>query len=487
MYMLRKIGSHARDNVLANVSPVADTSSSSPHGFDLDISGVAGFFGADVAVSAMTMAHIYKGRRWLGWYNQPGSYAVARRYGQLACSAFWDALYPGPNTSPAELCGIDGSAPGPKFMSVLSGSVHAKTSNIAHRFVEGCKALPVLQSRRPMQGQRISSPGSVTVVRLMHESPAEMNTELHQSSSMLLIAALPIIFSLGAAAGCALLNDWFCFGTIMLGVMVNGITSAVIGRSTLRFTRAIRHWTSTNDGAGILDGGDDVIVLRGRKDALTALTRGRFELATYGSAPAYHDLGACAVLLSVQLLAQLLVVPQGELYGQLLFLASLAVSWAHNSYLSAPDLGALLRTIVFERVLSVVRTQREDEEHVRSGMGCGSAQKYGFGTRTGMVVFALLVLAESAEETWPLRRVLDDLLPNDTALWLLWKDEVMRNIEENLHWLRRAVDGDTDGECKEAEREFRFVFPSPQGHGKLLGLIIGDAHAAAEVYACYRR
>ncbi|EIW56623.1 uncharacterized protein TRAVEDRAFT_95883, partial [Trametes versicolor FP-101664 SS1] len=69
--------------------------------FDLDISGVAGFFGADVAISAMATVHVYAGRRWLGWYNQPGSYEVARRYGQLARSYFWDALYPGPNGNPA--------------------------------------------------------------------------------------------------------------------------------------------------------------------------------------------------------------------------------------------------------------------------------------------------------------------------------------------------------------------------------------------------
>ncbi|KAH9852894.1 hypothetical protein C2E23DRAFT_778257 [Lenzites betulinus] len=476
MSVLRTIGSRARDSVLANASSGAGTSSSSStQGFDLDISGVAGFFGADVAVSAMITTHVYDGRRWLGWYNQPGSYEVARRYGQLACSAFWDALYPGPNTSPAVLCGIDGSAPGPQFMSVLSGSVQPKTCNIAHLFLEGCKALPVLPSRRRTEDQRVSGPASVTVVRLTHEPPDEMAATLRQSTSMRVLAALAILCSLAAAVGCALLGDYYCMGTILLGAAVNGTTSAIIGRSTLRFKRAAHRRTPNRDGAGILDGGEDLVVLRGRKGALNALTRGRFALAPYGSAPAYHDLGMCAVLLSVQLLAQLLVVPQGRLEGQLLFLASLAVGWAHNSYLSAPDLGTLLRGILFERVLRVAG---------------GSAQRYEFGTRTVMVVFALLVLAESAEEMWPLHRVLDDLLPNDTSVWEGWKEEIIRNIKANSDWLRQGVREDADGERKEVERDFEFVFPSPspQAHdGHLLWLITGDAHAAAKVYSRYRR
>ncbi|EIW55252.1 uncharacterized protein TRAVEDRAFT_94054, partial [Trametes versicolor FP-101664 SS1] len=72
-----------------------------PTSFTLDISGIAGFFGGDASVAAMNTIHIYSGRRWMGWYNQPGTYEVARRYGQLAVSRLWDALYPGPNLDPA--------------------------------------------------------------------------------------------------------------------------------------------------------------------------------------------------------------------------------------------------------------------------------------------------------------------------------------------------------------------------------------------------
>ncbi|EGO20228.1 hypothetical protein SERLADRAFT_400382 [Serpula lacrymans var. lacrymans S7.9] len=62
--------------------------------FTLDASGVAGFFGGDEAISAMATVHMYESRKWLGWYNSPGSYTVAKRYGQLANSRFWDGLFP---------------------------------------------------------------------------------------------------------------------------------------------------------------------------------------------------------------------------------------------------------------------------------------------------------------------------------------------------------------------------------------------------------
>ncbi|KAH7922535.1 hypothetical protein BV22DRAFT_1017093, partial [Leucogyrophana mollusca] len=69
--------------------------------FNLDASGIAGFFGGSEAISAMTTVHLYRGRRWWGWYNSPGSYTVAKHFGQLASSRLWDALFPGPNVEPA--------------------------------------------------------------------------------------------------------------------------------------------------------------------------------------------------------------------------------------------------------------------------------------------------------------------------------------------------------------------------------------------------
>ncbi|KIJ36777.1 hypothetical protein M422DRAFT_179050, partial [Sphaerobolus stellatus SS14] len=68
--------------------------------FSLDVSGIAGFFGGEEAFAAMTSVHLFRGRRWLGWYNSPGSFYVSKKYGILARSRVWDGLYPGVNVDP---------------------------------------------------------------------------------------------------------------------------------------------------------------------------------------------------------------------------------------------------------------------------------------------------------------------------------------------------------------------------------------------------
>ena len=40
----------------------------------------------------------------------------------------------------------------------------------------------------------------------------------------------------------------------------------------------------------------------------------------------------CAFLLLSQFIVQLLLVPQGTLFGQIMFLASFTVSWGYNVY-----------------------------------------------------------------------------------------------------------------------------------------------------------
>jgi hypothetical protein len=89
--------------------------------FQLNASGIAGFFGGEEAVSAMSTVHIYKGRRWLGWYNSPGSYNVAKRYGRLARAPIWAALFPGFYVDPVTLFGMSGTT-GPQFVATHSGN-----------------------------------------------------------------------------------------------------------------------------------------------------------------------------------------------------------------------------------------------------------------------------------------------------------------------------------------------------------------------------
>ena len=71
--------------------------------FVLDASGVAGFFGGDIAVRAMATVYLIHRRRWLGWYNAPGAYEVAKQYSVIGRSSIFDALFPGADGDPGKI------------------------------------------------------------------------------------------------------------------------------------------------------------------------------------------------------------------------------------------------------------------------------------------------------------------------------------------------------------------------------------------------
>ncbi|OBZ66307.1 hypothetical protein A0H81_13874 [Grifola frondosa] len=111
----------------------------------LDSSGVAGFFGGDEAVSAMATVHVYGGRKWLGWYNSPGSYEIAKRYGQLANSRFWDGLFPGINVDPAQLFELDGYKGPNSRQRARAPSFRRRGTRLSD--LEGVRGCPVRGSR----------------------------------------------------------------------------------------------------------------------------------------------------------------------------------------------------------------------------------------------------------------------------------------------------------------------------------------------------
>ncbi|TBU28955.1 hypothetical protein BD311DRAFT_865121 [Dichomitus squalens] len=378
---------------------------------NLDISGVAGFFGGDVAVSAMATVHVYQGRRWLGWYNSPGSYEIAKRYGQLGRSRFWDGLYPGVNVDPAVLFELDGQN-GPKYRAVHSGTLMYKTGHLAHLFLQECKEIPPKNTHELDEGlTRVTTPVYVTVADLIHQPPREEYPRLVRDTTSPL-ALIPILASCAAAVACAIYADWFCFSMIALGMISSGVSCYVIGTGTFTFTHP-EPADGAPPGDGVLEGGDEIVVLKGPEGCINPVTRGRFSLK-YTGEPQYHNIGLSSMLLTVQFLAQLLIVPQGEIFGQIMFLSSLAVSWMYNSYLSSLDKESIQRHILVSQVLKspVMR-------------------KYKLGTRTIMVVFVLLVLSPADE--YALRKVMDDLLPNETPVWRLWKSTVLHEIRNVTH------------------------------------------------------
>ncbi|KAL7283134.1 hypothetical protein ACG7TL_002560 [Trametes sanguinea] len=425
-------------------------SQSQSNNSNLDISGVAGFFGGDASVSAMATVHIYEGRKWLGWYNQPGSYEIARRYGQLSKSRFWDALYPGVNVDPATLFGFDGTQ-GPKYTGIHSGTNMPKTGHVARLFMESCKAVSARE--KPAPGQRITTPCSVTVVYLT-DIPDETLYPRQRRDIGSILALVPILASIAACVLCARWEDWYCFCMIVLGMIASGLSCYVIGMGTLTF-RHPKPASEAPPGDGLLEDESGLVVVKGPEGAVNSITRGRFALQ-YTSEPRYHNIGLCSMLLTVQFLAQLLVVPQGTLHGQIVFLSSLACSWAYSSFLSSIDREGIQRTMLTDEVLRLGQEQ---------------LQKFELGTRTSMVVFTLLLLAPA--NTRALRRVLDNLLPNDTDVWNQFKDEILQCIESDFQDAHQRMD-------------FSFNFDTKAGT-PLIDTLRSDAQDAAEMYRRYQR
>ena len=422
--------------------------------YNFDISGVAGFFGGDVAVAAMSTVHIYRGRKWLGWYNSPGSYDIAKSYGVLCDSRLWDGLYPGVNVDPAVLFGLDGKD-GPAFRGVHSGTILGKTGQLGYLLMEECRKANV--EPRNTAGGRISKAATLTVVDLQY-TPAK--PELHPALSGELstyLAFFPILVTIFACILCVLVaDDWFSFALILYGAFASGVSCLVIGSGDL----CVSHPTPAEGvplGDGILGGdGEDVILLLGEEGAVNTITRGRFSLKFPGK-PQYHLIGICALLLTIQFLAQLLVIPLGTLFGQLMFLASLAASWMYTAYLASIDRESLQRQIVTREILQ--NPQKT---------------KYKFGTRTAMSVFLLLRLLPHLSSKTPeqmktaLIKVLDELLPNDTSDWRQWREMTLPHI--------------MDLENPALSSQYHSLDQSKKT--PLLKKLLDDVDAAVQLYKC---
>ncbi|KAH7923666.1 hypothetical protein BV22DRAFT_1092484 [Leucogyrophana mollusca] len=365
--------------------------------FNLDASGLAGLFGGEEAVSAMATLHVYEGRRWLGWYNSPGAYQIAQRYGRLATSRFWDGLFPGVATDPGTLFGIDGLK-GPAYKCIASGTSIPQTGHIGALFAKACTEIPGLQ----ISG-RLTTPVEVTIADLTHIPAFEMNPKRVRNYSGLL-ASIPILSSAAACVACAYFGDWYSFAMILFGIITNGLACYTIGSGKFTFTHPRpAEGSPVGDGVMVTDKG--VIVVRGEEAAVNAVTRGQYSLR-FESEPDYGNIRSCMTLLTAQFVAQLLLIPQGTLFGQTMFVSSLAISWMYNAYLASVDKEEMQMNILMKNVL-------------RNPL----KNKYVLGTRTSMAVFVALALSPADPAA-----VLKEIIPNDTRVWRKWREMVSQRI-----------------------------------------------------------
>lgn len=409
---------------------------------NLDTSGVAGFFGGDEAISAMATVHLYRGRRWLGWYNSPGSYIVAKKFGQLANSRFWDGLFPGPNLTPAEVFGLDGKT-GPHYWGVLSGT-DMSTGHLAYLAVQKTKEV----EEEVEIGGRETIPLTVTIidvgdVMLKHSEQAPVMSIHHA-----LLAAIPITVSLATCALCAASGDWLAFALIMLGVISSGTSCFVIGSAQLEFLSGVKEPSpGTPPADGILLMRSDVVIVRGAEKDINPITKGKFVLKMKGG-PEYRRIGFCSLLLLAQFLLQLLFISQATTFGQIMFITSLAASWAYNSFLSSLE-QEKIQVDVLWRALDNPRLS-----------------KFGLKSRAAQAVFACLVLGDGIQRPsvdFKPKKVLQRFISNDTRVWNVWRDKVTEQLENNK----------TDKSFKLSSRDL-------QGFGEhervLLQSLLQDAH-----------
>ncbi|KAI6005398.1 hypothetical protein EDC04DRAFT_2583212 [Pisolithus marmoratus] len=397
--------------------------------FILDSTSVAGLVGGEEATSTIALAQVYNRRRWLGWYNSPGSYVMGKRFRRLACSATTDTIFDTNSDlesgtspemvyiDPSLLFEHDGWSKGPAFQGAYSGT-----------FIHVTGPLASLLVKRPSKSQRIvirgrgSQPVSVTVTTLQQDPGLQQRMTFDHRPPIIAIA--PILTSLVTCLMCGLYREWYACSMILLGILARGFACVFIGSGELIFDHP-KPAEGSPPGDGILGYDQELTLLKGDEYVVNAVTRGRF-FFRFRSKRACHIVELCSILLIVQAIAQLILIPQSQLFGQLMFLASLTISWAYNVWLSSVDKGDV-REEIFNKVL-----------------GKPSLSKFTFSNRVSAVVFILLALSydrRSPGNLEKLKKIMDTLLPTDAVVWEIWKEAVVDQLKDkralqfdDSHW-----------------------------------------------------
>ncbi|KAG1779987.1 hypothetical protein EV702DRAFT_965403 [Suillus placidus] len=447
--------------------------------FSLNISGVVGFFGGNEAIGAIQTIHHHKARKFLGWYNSPGSWAVGEKFGKLAKSRFWGGLFPGPDEEPTKFFELDGKQ-GPKYVASRSGSILEHTGHLAYLIMQKSKGELGLE----VNEGRITKRNKITIIKTQRvfdplprkEDKKPPDREIPPRSRIpMFVAVLPIAVSFTTCALCGCTYDWFCFSMILLGIVSSGIFSVVMGSARLKL-QGVNSAPTAPPGDGMLMDGDNIVLLLGEEKDVATITRGSFILEydpwqgddresegslRPGKEPIideYNAVGWCSLLLVIQLLAQLLLIPQGTSFGQIMFLISFAASWAYNVYLSSINNKDIQEQLILEEL-------HLEEKHMRT---------YIFLTRTSAAVFACLML--QPDLGFKPEDIIRNFIPNDTQVWDTWREKVLE-VMKTRNGSKDTCDGllkmNLEEETKSGEKtRFR------QDERNLLKLLLDDARIA---------
>ncbi|KAK7441780.1 hypothetical protein VKT23_009198 [Stygiomarasmius scandens] len=439
--------------------------------FQLNSSGLAGFFGGDEGIAAMNTAQYYSVRRFLGFYNSPGGFRMAKHYGRLAKSRIWRGFFPDVYLEPHEVFSLDGG-PGkmcPEFLGAQTGVVMDRIGHLGYLFFKRMRRkgasnieadgydgdvpssrpttkqtrvtivnlksidLPKAPEKQPPSVPTIRSSLPGPIVLLFDKIPflaslrtANVNSvEQPKSESspfiptirpsklrrtVLFYNMIPVLTSFGTSIASGLSEDWYAFSLILLGMVAHGVACFVLGSGCVKVV-LVSPPEQSPQGDGLMTMEGDYVVVLGEEKEVFQLTRATIsvEFPPWVQWKGYFVVGACCLLLMLQLLSQLFLIPQATLFGQILFLCSFGVSFLYNTYLSSIDKEDLQRDALGNSVWNV------DEDKIRS---------YVFQNWTMMAISMLYVLQPDAKGGVA-KQLLDRLLPNRTQEWEEFKKEVL--------------------------------------------------------------
>lgn len=294
---------------------------------------MVGLLGGDEASSAVALTQTYARRKWLGWYNSPGSYVTGERFRSLASSAKPNVVFDGDSESgalsrrefvyadPSALFDHEGWFRGPIFNGIYSGTSIQTTRPLASWLLRKATAADC----QKVKGRK-AQPVTVTVAILQKaDSPRQEVTFDHHSSSL---ATVPIFSSLFTCIACGLYREWYALSMILLGILSRGFACLFIGSGDLVFDHP-KPAEGSPPGDGILGSDQELVLLKGSEDAVNSVTRGRL-FFRFQWKYTCRLVVWCSYLLTFQTNLQLIFVPRSGATGQSMFV----VSWLYNIWLS---------------------------------------------------------------------------------------------------------------------------------------------------------
>ncbi|KAG2349279.1 hypothetical protein BDR05DRAFT_956689 [Suillus weaverae] len=194
----------------------------------------------------------------------------------------------------------------------------------------------------------------------------------------------------------------------------NGLSCFVIGSGKLHF-RLVKPSSYAPQGDGFLLMRNDIVILKGAEKEVTSITKAKLVL-NMGDNEEFSAVGICSLLLLSQFLVQLLLVPRATLFGQIMFLSSLVVSWAYNSFLSSLEKEKIQTDLLWKSL---------DEPPIT---------KFALPNRGSQATCACFVLhagvdmSKKSATNFKPKKILECMIPNDTRVWEAWREHVAKQV-----------------------------------------------------------